>query len=249
PRDIPTTPSTLLPSSSLFYKLKSPDNTLSNFTNIKASSSTSLSSLQTIENGWSTNPQSEDVGNSSSLFEGTSGLGSPTRPQTALSTATASVTGLNSSRKWENDEDVVECRRCFKKFGFITRRHHCRKCGQVVCDRCSTARVPLPPNQVLRDPSEVTDTSTSSFYRVCDSCFRTIDLHNRQRSGSTAASINSTSSVSRQRRRDSSSSIFDCPVCGVQLKDIPGGKAAEEEHIKNCLESKNGNNISGYKYV
>ena len=306
PRDIPTTPSTQLPSSSLFYKLRSPDNTLSNFTNIKASSSTSLSSLQTIENAWSTNPQSEDVGNSSSLFEGTSGLGSPTRPQTALSTATASATGLNLSRTWENDEDVVACRRCFKKFGFITRRHHCRfvtsfdnnilnlhffghchyvfshaglfvlnpmrffkypfvsdnvtctqtfsfhfrKCGQVVCDRCSTARVQLPPNQVLRDPSEVTDTSTSPFYRVCDSCYRTFDLHNRQRSGSTAASINSTSSMSRQRRRDSSSSILtECPVCGVQMKDIPGGKAAEEEHVKNCLENKNGNNISGYKYV
>ncbi|CAG8602351.1 8410_t:CDS:2 [Paraglomus brasilianum] len=53
--------------------------------------------------------------------------------------------------------------------------------------------------------------------------------------------------MSRQRRRDSSSSILT--VCGVQMKDIPGEKTAEEELFKNCLENKNGNNISGYGKV
>jgi hypothetical protein len=126
PRDIPTTPSTQLSNNPLFSKMKSPDNGSSNFTNIKASSTTSLTSFQTIENGgWTTNAQNGDAV-SSSLFEGSSGLGSPTRPQTALSITTASATGLSSSRTWENDDDVVSCRRCNRKFGFITRRHHCR---------------------------------------------------------------------------------------------------------------------------
>ncbi|CAG8633017.1 24111_t:CDS:2 [Dentiscutata erythropus] len=70
---------------------------------------------------------------------------------------------------WENDDDVKECRRCQKPFMRLYRRkHHCRRCGQVVCNQCSRERVTLSPDQVVT-PSGVGMTSESS-HRICSSC-------------------------------------------------------------------------------
>jgi len=45
---------------------------------------------------------------------------------------------------WHRDEDYHECEICNIQFSFFFRRHHCRKCGRVVCDGCSKARVCIP---------------------------------------------------------------------------------------------------------
>ena len=41
--------------------------------------------------------------------------------------------------KWAKDKDNKYCMigKCLKKFGWHTRRHHCRFCGNVVCNGCS----------------------------------------------------------------------------------------------------------------
>ena len=38
---------------------------------------------------------------------------------------------------WEQDHSTTACPLCRKDFGLINRRHHCRKCGSVVCGKCS----------------------------------------------------------------------------------------------------------------
>ncbi|XP_003206801.2 zinc finger FYVE domain-containing protein 21 [Meleagris gallopavo] len=43
--------------------------------------------------------------------------------------------------------EVTSCPRCMQcdtKFDFITRKHHCRRCGKCFCDKCCSKKVPLP---------------------------------------------------------------------------------------------------------
>lgn len=53
---------------------------------------------------------------------------------------TGSVVSSNS-RDWVDDKASETCLACGVKFGFFTRRHHCRVSGLLVCDDCSDKRV------------------------------------------------------------------------------------------------------------
>ncbi|KAG0174666.1 hypothetical protein DFQ28_005264 [Apophysomyces sp. BC1034] len=75
---------------------------------------------------------------------------------------------------WESDTEAKECRRCSRRFGLIIRRHHCRRCGLIVCDRCSASRTYLAPEQILQDPKAPTESVqmlASQHQRVCDKCY------------------------------------------------------------------------------
>lgn len=37
---------------------------------------------------------------------------------------------------WELDDNVLNCRECDTSFSTFTRKHHCRGCGGVFCDKC-----------------------------------------------------------------------------------------------------------------
>ncbi|BFZ10752.1 hypothetical protein BsWGS_13791 [Bradybaena similaris] len=39
--------------------------------------------------------------------------------------------------RWVPDSEVPACLNCSRSFGLLTRRHHCRLCGGIMCDRCS----------------------------------------------------------------------------------------------------------------
>ena len=46
---------------------------------------------------------------------------------------------------WVPDTETTHCMHCKKTvFGFVNRRHHCRKCGIVACNGCTTKRFLLP---------------------------------------------------------------------------------------------------------
>jgi len=79
------------------------------------------------------------------------------------STTSASTTSLRTvdlSRKyWMSDKSCTVCYNCGKDFTFFRRRHHCRLCGQIFCQSCSSntingSRYNLP-----------------GTVRVCDDCF------------------------------------------------------------------------------
>jgi len=46
---------------------------------------------------------------------------------------------------WVPDNDASKCMHCKTvEFSILVRRHHCRKCGRVVCNDCSNKRFLLP---------------------------------------------------------------------------------------------------------
>lgn len=55
---------------------------------------------------------------------------------------------------WQPDADVSQCPVCGKNFTFLYRKHHCRKCGRVVCAQCSPHRITIPRQFIVHPPSD-----------------------------------------------------------------------------------------------
>ncbi|KAL1914122.1 uncharacterized protein VTP21DRAFT_11748 [Calcarisporiella thermophila] len=146
---------------------------------------------------------------------------------------------------WESDQDVIECRVCNRKFNLWIRRHHCRRCGRVVCDKCSSSRAFLKTDEIAYDPSNPPyPLPSSGYYRICDDCYQDKQLTHHSSLSSPEIPTSST-----LQRTHSNSSLSECPVCGTRLADIAGGKDEQEQHLKDCLEGKVGSGSVGVKYL
>ena len=55
---------------------------------------------------------------------------------------------------WQSDTDVSQCPVCGRSFTFLYRKHHCRKCGRVVCASCSPHRITIPRQFIVHPPSD-----------------------------------------------------------------------------------------------
>eukprot|EP01117_Protostelium_nocturnum_P012287 TRINITY_DN4522_c0_g1_i2.p1 TRINITY_DN4522_c0_g1~~TRINITY_DN4522_c0_g1_i2.p1 ORF type:complete len:809 (+),score=261.53 TRINITY_DN4522_c0_g1_i2:417-2843(+) len=68
--------------------------------------------------------------------------------------AESNLTGeVEAAPIWVHDSASNNCMLCQKAFGFITRKHHCRSCGILVCSSCSGQKTFLPnidPNERVR---------------------------------------------------------------------------------------------------
>ncbi|KAG9306898.1 hypothetical protein G9A89_002567 [Geosiphon pyriformis] len=68
--------------------------------------------------------------------------------------------------KWEDDSSVTNCPICKTSFGKITnRKHHCRLCGRVICEKCSS-KVSLN----LHNNPDPVDQDPVGEVRVCREC-------------------------------------------------------------------------------
>ena len=56
-------------------------------------------------------------------------------------------------RAWQPDSEVSKCPVCQTEFHFFYRKHHCRKCGRVVCAACSPHRITIPRQYIVQPPS------------------------------------------------------------------------------------------------
>eukprot|EP01112_Ceratiomyxa_fruticulosa_P011386 TRINITY_DN3085_c1_g1_i1.p1 TRINITY_DN3085_c1_g1~~TRINITY_DN3085_c1_g1_i1.p1 ORF type:complete len:564 (-),score=99.57 TRINITY_DN3085_c1_g1_i1:75-1766(-) len=65
---------------------------------------------------------------------------------------------------WVKDNEVKACQGCGGEFTFTNRRHHCRHCGNIFCQNCSSQMVMLPPEMGYTTPQ-----------RVCDTCFPSLN--------------------------------------------------------------------------
>nr|XP_028571533.1 hepatocyte growth factor-regulated tyrosine kinase substrate isoform X1 [Podarcis muralis] len=55
--------------------------------------------------------------------------------------------------------DAEECHRCRVQFGVVTRKHHCRACGQIFCGKCSSKYSTIPKFGIEKE------------VRVCEPCY------------------------------------------------------------------------------
>ena len=51
--------------------------------------------------------------------------------------STKSGNGSKSPTPWMSDDSNKFCLLCAAEFTLFKRRHHCRRCGKVVCDKCA----------------------------------------------------------------------------------------------------------------
>jgi hypothetical protein len=63
--------------------------------------------------------------------------------------------------KWVTNEDAPVCQCCETKFSMLKRRHHCRRCGLVICGDCNSKKA---------------KSGGKSTVKVCDGCFNLISL-------------------------------------------------------------------------
>lgn len=164
---------------------------------------------------------------------------------------------------WEPDHATNSCRRCGKHFSLLNRRHHCRRCGLVVCAACSPHTDQLDPRQVAVEPGSVADDSPwlleSPFgyrYRTCNECHAALALHPPPPDQAGPASLLSPqaffpalpslpgSAAPSEAAASDVSELVECPVCGEALAQL-GEKSRQENHIRDCLEAGRGSIASG----
>ncbi|CUM66698.1 uncharacterized protein PRCAT00004376001 [Priceomyces carsonii] len=73
--------------------------------------------------------------------------------------------------QWQDDSEAPSCGLCQSKFTIFNRRHHCRKCGKVVCGDCSTQEIKYLPNTFIVNPSNIKKKlQLNELYKTCDEC-------------------------------------------------------------------------------
>lgn len=95
------------------------------------------------------------------------------RPSMANNRTTTHDGGESPSPpSWQPDAAVNECPVCQTAFGLWTRKHHCRKCGRVVCAACSPHRITIPRQYIVTqdDPAHHSELGGGEVVRVCNPC-------------------------------------------------------------------------------
>ncbi|XP_023525208.1 protein FREE1-like [Cucurbita pepo subsp. pepo] len=136
--------------------------------------------------------------------------------------------GNEEKDHWVPDEAVTKCTACGTDFGAFVRRHHCRNCGDIFCDKCTQGRTAL------------TTEENAPPVRVCDRCMAEVThrLTNAKELASKPAGLHSHEDLAKklkdemERNRWSSGNAtasksdgsgkrmkeVACPTCTVHLQ-------------------------------
>ncbi|CAJ2642923.1 unnamed protein product [Trifolium pratense] len=123
---------------------------------------------------------------------------------------------------WVPDEAVSKCTACGTDFGAFNRKHHCRNCGDIFCDKCTHGRIALTAEE------------NAQPVRVCDRCMAEVTQRlTSAKESSSKPILQSHEDLARklqelERNRKSSGSKSDgsgrrmkevaCPICTVHLQ-------------------------------
>jgi FYVE zinc finger len=73
--------------------------------------------------------------------------------------------------QWMSDSESDSCLECKSSFNLLLRRHHCRRCGGLFCDNCTSKRILIPDALFVVPPNSLFHESDSSVInRCCSAC-------------------------------------------------------------------------------
>ncbi|XP_039182796.1 zinc finger FYVE domain-containing protein 26 isoform X2 [Crotalus tigris] len=122
-------------------------------------------------------------------------------------------------QQWIPDDTEVTCMVCkTERFTMFNRRHHCRRCGRLVCSSCSTKRM-------------VVESCNENSARVCDQCYSYFN-----KDYSTTTSHDSEISNEEDQNQEVVSSDNECPDYSAVVQ-IP--KPTEFEWQLSLMEEDN----------
>ncbi|KND94986.1 E3 ubiquitin-protein ligase PIB1 [Tolypocladium ophioglossoides CBS 100239] len=126
--------------------------------------------------------------------------------------------------RWQPDAEVTYCPICHTQFSIFVRKHHCRKCGRVVCNSCSPHRIIIPHQYIVRPPGsdismppsllldglgagyfDVNGPSGGERVRLCNPC---VPDPNTAPPQSPTSSAGASPRSSHQRSRNSIGSVY-----------------------------------------
>jgi hypothetical protein len=124
---------------------------------------------------------------------------------------------------WVDDKESPACLICAEKFGVLRRRHHCRKCGILCCQPCSSNKLVLVDESMLK-------------VRVCDPCFvaHTGDVL-EQEAKSVALLHEQVDSLLASRAK--STGLHSRAVSSTFLDDLPALEAASSSPLATVAAS------------
>nr|XP_045624690.1 pleckstrin homology domain-containing family F member 2-like isoform X19 [Procambarus clarkii] len=126
---------------------------------------------------------------------------------------------------WVPDSETQVCMHCKKtQFTLINRRHHCRKCGKVVCGPCSSKKVILTHQ-------------SNKPLRVCLTCHDEMSSAQSQTGNSTPVNSNLKDSVSGGKHEED----LKNPVCDISHEDPKKSIAGGNNEDLKALDSDSSN--------
>ncbi|KAK4803533.1 hypothetical protein SAY86_003350 [Trapa natans] len=133
--------------------------------------------------------------------------------------------GNEEKDHWVPDEAVKKCTSCGADFGAFNRRHHCRNCGDIFCDKCTQGRIAL------------TSEENAQPVRVCDRCLAEVTqrLSNAKEAARKPTGLQSHEDLARKLKEEMERNRrgatgpksegsgkrmrdVECPICTVHLQ-------------------------------
>ena len=88
---------------------------------------------------------------------------------------------MRTPATWTQDNRVTQCFSCRCDFSMFNRKHHCRVCGRIFCNTCSSQKIKVPSFIRHFIVSSYDSSMKDEEKRVCSVCYSTTEIANNNK--------------------------------------------------------------------